>query len=193
MSVNAVIFDLDGTITEPMLDFDLIRSEIGFDENGSVLERISDMPAAERQKAQAVLERHENYAAEHSKLNPGIKELLAWLRCRKIKTAVITRNQRVNVLRVLSGNDLIFDAIFAREDGPAKPDPAGVLALCGQLSSAPGDTLVVGDYVFDLLSAKAAGAIPVLITTHKKHADFQHLADFIIDSAENLLEIIDTL
>ena len=30
MQIKAVIFDLDGTITQPFFDFDAIRKEMGF-------------------------------------------------------------------------------------------------------------------------------------------------------------------
>ena len=34
MPIRAVIFDLDGTITQPYLDFDGIREEMGLEKNG---------------------------------------------------------------------------------------------------------------------------------------------------------------
>ena len=44
MSIKAVIFDLDGTITEPYFDFDAIRDEMGLDRNsGPVLETMQRM------------------------------------------------------------------------------------------------------------------------------------------------------
>ena len=44
MPIRAVIFDLDGTITEPYLDFDAIREEIGLGKNGGpVLEAMEKM------------------------------------------------------------------------------------------------------------------------------------------------------
>ena len=43
MTIKAVIFDLDGTITEPFFDFDAIRKEIGLDDSdGSILEAIKN-------------------------------------------------------------------------------------------------------------------------------------------------------
>ena len=37
MKVNAVIFDLDGTLTKPVLDFDKIRSEMGLSPESAVV------------------------------------------------------------------------------------------------------------------------------------------------------------
>ena len=50
MTIKAVIFDLDGTITEPFLDFDAIRREIGLSpEAGTLLEAMEKMTS--RRKA----------------------------------------------------------------------------------------------------------------------------------------------
>jgi phosphoglycolate phosphatase-like HAD superfamily hydrolase len=49
----------------------------------------------------------------------------------------------------------------------------------------------VGDYLFDLLCARAAGAIPVLITNHDRAAEFAHHADFTVQTLHELLPIVD--
>ena len=48
MLVKAVIFDLDGTITQPCLDFSLIRREMGMQDNPEpILEAMEGMPEAQ--------------------------------------------------------------------------------------------------------------------------------------------------
>ena len=47
MPIRAVVFDLDGTITEPYFDFDAIREEIGLEKNGEpILEAMEKMTPA---------------------------------------------------------------------------------------------------------------------------------------------------
>ncbi|MCK5272001.1 MAG: hypothetical protein KAJ52_05470, partial [Sedimentisphaerales bacterium] len=65
MKIAAVIFDLDGTLTQPYLDFDQIRSEIG-NIDGPILEAMEQMPPPQRRKALEILHRHEQEAAENS-------------------------------------------------------------------------------------------------------------------------------
>jgi phosphoglycolate phosphatase-like HAD superfamily hydrolase len=48
----------------------------------------------------------------------------------------------------------------------------------------------VGDYLFDLQSAKAAGATAVLIKTGKNADKFGAFADYIIDSLTEIIDII---
>ena len=50
---------------------------------------------------------------------------------------------------------------------------------------------MVGDYLFDILSAKAAGAIAVLLTNHKRADEFVIHADFRIEKIDQILEIIE--
>ena len=48
-SIKAIVFDLDGTITEPFFDFDAIRAEMGLAKDaGPVLEAIDKMEPARR-------------------------------------------------------------------------------------------------------------------------------------------------
>jgi phosphoglycolate phosphatase-like HAD superfamily hydrolase len=64
-----------------------------------------------------------------------------------------------------------FAAVYTREDGPHKPSPAGVHALCEKMNAAPADTLVVGDYKFDIIAGRDAGCRTVLVTsTHQPTA-----------------------
>src|SRR6185437_5398843 len=88
---RAILFDMDGTLTEPMLDFPRIKSDLGIG-NQPILEALAQMTPPQRAAAEAILFRHEDHAAAHSTLNPGCTELLAWLRIAEIPTALITRN-----------------------------------------------------------------------------------------------------
>ena len=81
MSIKAVIFDLDGTITKPYFDFDKIREEIGLERNsGPVLESMEKMTPQERKRADEILNYHERKAVLESELNAGAKETLSALR-----------------------------------------------------------------------------------------------------------------
>jgi HAD superfamily hydrolase (TIGR01509 family) len=189
--IKAVIFDLDGTITEPFFDFDAIRIEMGLPPDaGPILELMEKMTPQRQAEVEKILHYHEQKAVAESKLNPGAKETLDELRKRKIKIGVLTRNRRVNALAVAAKHGLSFDAVVDRNDGPVKPDAFGVLHLCKQFKIKPQEALVVGDYLFDLLCAKAAGAKSVLLKNHHKADEFAPHADFIIDNIKEILEII---
>jgi HAD superfamily hydrolase (TIGR01509 family) len=192
MTIKAVIFDMDGTLTEPFLDFDRIRQEIGLPSGIGILEGISRMSVQQKRRAEKILAEHEDHAAQNSTLNQGAKEIIDTLRQRGIPIGLLTRNLRKNVELVAAIHGLRFDAIIDRTDGPIKPDSFGVCQLCRQFNVQPAETLVVGDFRHDLQCAKDAGAIPVLIRTHSSADDFAHLADFTIDRLNEILPIIDS-
>jgi len=191
MPIKAVIFDLDGTITQPYFDFDAIREEIGLArDSGPLLESMEKMTPELRQKAEKILYIHEEKAVIESKLNNGAKHTLSSLCAAGIFIGILTRNKRSNAYAIARKHNLNFDAVIGREDGPVKPDAFGVMQLCRQFGVAPKETMLVGDYLFDLLCAKAAGACAVLLTNHNQADDFAEHADFCIKNITEILQII---
>jgi len=192
MLVKAVIFDLDGTITQPYFDFDAIREEMGLErDSGPVLESMEKMTPQQRQHAEEILHFHERRAVIESRLNAGAKRTLSALRKAGVHIGILTRNKRSNALAIARKHNLKFDAVVDREDGPVKPDAFGVLRICEQFGVKPDETLLVGDYLFDLLCAKAAGAVAVLLANHNRAAEFAGYADFTIEKIDRILQIIE--
>jgi HAD superfamily hydrolase (TIGR01549 family) len=190
--IRTVIFDLDGTITEPFFDFEAIRQEIGIcDSAVSILDAMEQMTAQDRSIAETILKKHEDAAVSGSTLNRGTEKTLRELRNSSINIGILTRNTKDNTIAVAKKHNLKFDAIIGRHDGPVKPDAFGVIKLCSIFATRPEETLVVGDYLHDLLSAKAAGAFAVLIKTHKGSEKFEPHADYVITSLDEILEIIE--
>ncbi|MHC4122079.1 MAG: HAD family hydrolase [Planctomycetota bacterium] len=192
MKIKAVIFDLDGTITEPYFDFDLIRKEMGLDKDASpVWEAMEAMTEQQRRRVEEILDFHEQKAVEESTLNPGAKETLEQLRNLGIYTGVLTRNKKKNALAVAKKHGLEFGAVVGREQGPVKPDAYGVLEICKMFDISCEETMVVGDYLFDLLCAKAAGATAVLLKNHHQAEEFAMHADFCIEKLDEIFQVIE--
>jgi HAD superfamily hydrolase (TIGR01509 family) len=160
--VRAVIFDLDGTLTEPLLDFDAMRAEIGLPP-GPILEQLAHADDATRARADEILRRHEREAIACATLADGCAELLAHLRERHIPAAILTRNVREVVDTFSRMFAFTFAGVYTREDGPHKPSPAGVFALCTLMGVPPSETMMVGDYKFDILAGRAAGCPTALV------------------------------
>ena len=160
---GAVIFDLDGTLTEPVLDFDAIRAEIGLPEGVPILEHLDVLDEAGRARAEAVMLRHERAAIAQATLADGCADLLEHLRDRAIPIAILTRNVREVVETFARMFTFQFHAIYTREDGPPKPSPAGALSLCRSMGVDPAHTLAVGDYKYDVMAGRDAGCRTVLV------------------------------
>jgi len=184
-----VIFDLDGTLTKPYLDFDAIRRELGIAQ-GPILEALAQMEAPAQREAEAVLLRHEWEAAENAPLYDGAVATVAACRAKGHPVAILTRNARVVVDYVLEKHGFVVDAIRTREDGAIKPSAEPVLSLCRQLNASPPRSWMVGDYLFDILSGKAAGTRTVLMIGDGVPPDYAGKADFVIRQLCELLAVI---
>jgi HAD superfamily hydrolase (TIGR01509 family) len=160
---RAILFDMDGTITEPMLDFARIKAEMGIGRR-PILEALAEMSAEERKVAEAVLHRHEEEAAAKSVLNSGCHEMLQWLERHRVGMAVITRNSRISVQTVCLKHGLDFGVLITREDGKFKPDPAPLLEACRRLNVAKEDVWMVGDGQYDVEAGLAAGITTVWVS-----------------------------
>lgn len=190
MNRTAVIFDFDGTITLPAIDFDAIRAEIGI-ENGPILEAMTRMDGRARARAEAILGRHEQTAAENAQLQDGAAKTLRTLRERGHPVAILTRNARRWVELVLGRYGIATDAMRTREDKAIKPSPEPVLSLCRELDAEPAESWMVGDYLFDILSGSQAGAGTILMLGDGDRPAYADQADFVIRKLPEVLGIID--
>jgi len=186
---KAVIFDLDGTLTRPMLDFEAIRREIGI-ASGPILEALACMPLADRRRGESVLERHERAAAEDSTLHAGALEVIGALRAGGFPVAILTRNARRWVDIVIARHGLIVDLVRTREDGPTKPSAEPVLAICSALGADPAWSWMVGDFKFDLEAGRAAGSRTVLMIGNGAVPEYASEADHVIRELHELLPLI---
>jgi HAD superfamily hydrolase (TIGR01509 family) len=163
MLPKAVLFDMDGTLTAPNMDFDQIKRDMGIGP-GPILETLASMNDDERRVAEVVLHRHEERAATESTLNPGCEELLQWLRGIGVETALITRNSRKSVRTVFDRHGLHFDVCITREDGKFKPDPAPLQLVCRRLHVTEDQAWMVGDGNHDVDAGIAAGIRTVWVS-----------------------------
>jgi HAD superfamily hydrolase (TIGR01509 family) len=160
---RAVLFDMDGTLTRPMLDFPRIKAEMGIGAR-PILEAVAAMEPDARREAEAVLLRHEEDAARDSTLNDGCHSVLEWVRSRGIGTALITRNSRTSVETVVGRHGLKLDFIVSREDAAPKPDPHPLRLACARLGVSADEAWMVGDGQYDVEAGLAAGIATVWLS-----------------------------
>ncbi len=162
-NIRGLIFDLDGTLVDSQLDFDLMRKEMDLPP-GPILEAIAALPQEQAERCHVILHRHEVAGAERATLLPGVKQLLDKAEQRKIPIGIVTRNSREISTIVLQRLEIRHDLLITRDDGPIKPDPWGVRHICETWSVSAKSVVMIGDYQFDVLSGRGAGARTVLLT-----------------------------
>ena len=187
---DGVIFDMDGTLVEMLLDFAAIRAELGIGPEQTVIAGIDAMPPARARRAHRRLRAMELAAARRARLMPWAVEAVEAARAAGMKVALLTNNclpAMRTVLRRFGG--LRFDLAWSRERCAIKPGPDGVLAACRALGVAPGRTACVGDFRYDILAAGAAGAVSVLVRPPPRPG-WADQADFAIADLRELPRVL---
>lgn len=189
-SARAVIFDMDGTLTQSSLDFDQIRKEVGLRDE-PILEAMRRMEPEGRARTEATLLRHEQADAEACELRAGAVEVVARIRSVGILAVLMTRNSRRSVETVLGRHRISFDLTWTRDDGPTKPSPEPVLKICHRLHVKPEEAWVVGDFHFDITCGAAAGSRTVLLVDPEgEPPDWATEADHVIHRLSDLLGLL---
>lgn len=167
--IKGVLFDFDGTLTLPgALDFPAIKREMNCPPDIPILEYLETVPAELKPSLMKLLESKEEKAAEQSLPNVGAEKCLLVLRDKGLLLGIITRNSLPSVMRALEKFETIrlhdFAAVMTRDDSLPKPHPDGVHKACEGMGLAISELMVVGDFRFDVIAGKAAGACTVLLT-----------------------------
>ncbi|MFH1351154.1 MAG: HAD family hydrolase [Pseudomonadota bacterium] len=177
-TIKGILFDFDGTLTTPgALDFPAIKRDIGCPEDIPVLEFLEKQPASRRAELMRILDAKEEGAAKSSSPNRGAEECLSTLKEKGILLGIITRNSRKSVILALEKFDGFeikdFAAIVTREEALPKPNPDGVFKAAALMGLSTAELIVVGDFRFDVMAGKAAGAHTVFLTNGGKSGMLQ--------------------
>ncbi|MEW5908972.1 MAG: HAD family hydrolase, partial [Thermodesulfobacteriota bacterium] len=162
--INAILFDFDGTLTKPgALCFPEIKNALGCPLSTPILEFIEGLENPhDQESARKMLNGFEMKAASLSEPNPGAEELIRYLKTKGIFIGIITRNSIRSIDRAFQNFREIrpddFDIIVSRDLPIApKPSPDAILYVMEKLNIEASRILMVGDYVFDIISGKNAG------------------------------------
>jgi phosphoglycolate phosphatase len=122
----------------------------------------------------------------------GIRELIDTIGPRDdLRIGAVTGKSRrgLNHLMEIHGFDKHFIVSRTADECPSKPHPAMVTECCDETGLVPGVTLVIGDAIYDMQMAKAAGATAIGVSWGYASVDdlWNAGADAIVDHPSELL------
>lgn len=184
MKIEGVIFDLDGTLIHtiediagaanimfarhglPEHDLDYYLKWIG---NGAIkfIERAHGEPVSEEQLMAYVAEFKEVYAENlhnKSRVYEGVPEMLEKLVQMGLKISILSNKPHLLTRKVIEFylSHWPFDPVLGqRKEVRRKPDPAAAYEIAEGWGIPPGKILFVGDSDNDILTAQAAGMVPL--------------------------------
>ncbi|KXS20374.1 HAD-like protein [Gonapodya prolifera JEL478] len=192
--IRGVVFDMDGTLTVPVLDFKVMRERLQLLPSQDIVETLHSWTGEKRAWGDRVIHDMEHEAMLATQVMDGTDEVVDTLERFKIPKAILTRNHRKPVDYLLQ-HHLPFDfhPIVTRDwDGPAKPHPAPLLHISSEWNLPSPHLLMVGDSLDDLQTARGAGAVAVFLENEHngKYRDLvatQGLADVTLRSMRELV------
>lgn len=220
MTIEAVIFDLDGTLANFNLDYKTLRSEVRtylmstgvpaslLDVNESIFEMLkkaeiyvkntsksTDAFAQIRSKALAIAEKYEMEAATTTSLQNGAVETLKDLQKMNLKMGLCTTSSEKAANYILGRFkiDSFFKVIVSRDKVKyVKPHIEQCELALKTLAVKPKATLMVGDSAADMQSAKELKAIAVGLPTGLTTTDqlMSNGANYIITTLNDLPVLI---
>lgn len=161
------VFDMDGTLTVAVHDFDAIRVALDIPAEHDILTHLAALPAEVAAAKHAWLLEHERDLAVASTAATGAVELVRELAGRGWRLGILTRNARelahVTLEAIGLADCFPVEHILGRDEAAPKPSPDGLLKIASAWGVAPSELVMVGDYRFDLDCGRAAGARTVLV------------------------------
>lgn len=180
---RAVLWDLDGTLLDPRgsirATLDAVLAEQGLASFDPETRRLVGMPLRDilrlRSDDERLVEHMTRRYREVFEADgwrpvrpiPGVLEVVDTMAAVGVPNAVVTTKGEAEATLLLDRLGLRdrFATVVGDDDKrPLKPDAAPLCAACGRLGVAPERSVMVGDTVFDVAAARAAGthAIGVL-------------------------------
>ena len=215
--IKLVVFDCDGTLVDsqaaictsmdaafaaaglPLPDRNVVRRIVGLSLPQALLTLAPDADetrrghALEAYKASFRSARSEGMLDEP--LYPGIEALLRRLAERGSSLGVATGKSDRGLLACLARHGVreLFVTLQTADRHPSKPHPAMLEAALFEADVAPSEAVMVGDTVFDIAMARAAGvrAVGVAWGYHEPAELLEAGAVGVAQSAEELEELID--
>ena len=169
--IKGLVFDMDGTLTVPCIDFMAMRRRAGLPTEGDILELVNRLDEERRAEALSAIAEVEQEALDNLKLMPGLVSLVKKLDEMKLPRALVTRNVERSVEFFHNHLDEHhklppFHPAISRETPNLrfKPHPDALHHIAAHWCCKPSELMMIGDSIRDdVVSGNRAGSCAILI------------------------------
>lgn len=188
------VFDMDGTLTLGIHDFEAIRETLELPIGSPILESLRQLPPEVAAVKHQQLREIELEIARKATAQPGAHQLLECLLEQEKSIGILTRNGKDIAHETLNACGLMdfFEPtqVLSRDCHVPKPEPDGILALLETWALPPTAAVMVGDYKFDLMAGQRAGTATVYIDTTGEFI-WSEYADYGVRSLQSVVDWLD--
>lgn len=210
--VDLLVFDLDGTLIDSKLDLAnavnaarahlglgplklaVIMNSVGYGAPLLIRKALADA-ATESEMARALeffLDYYGRHALDSTRFYPGVRESLERMQVAGKQLAILTNKPAAisrAVVEGLSAAKLFFRVYGGDSFAAKKPDPAGIRQLMREAGIGCGATMMVGDSVVDVETARNAGVLSCGVRFGFAPDTFDRTPpDFLVDRMEDLAD-----
>lgn len=218
MKWQAVLFDLDGTLLDTAPDFIVVLNAMLTDRGRPALPHAAIRAVVSNGSRALVTlgfglqpgddgfealnvelrERYSRHLAVHTRLFPGLDEMLRGLESRSVPWAIVTNKPSQYTLPLLDALGLAArcaSVVCPDQVTHSKPHPEPMLKACAEMRVDPARCVYVGDHERDIAAGRNAGMQTIAagwgyIGADEHPRDWQ--PDFIVDSVSALADLLFT-
>ncbi|XP_061337505.1 haloacid dehalogenase-like hydrolase domain-containing protein At2g33255 isoform X2 [Gastrolobium bilobum] len=204
--LKGVVFDMDGTLTVPVIDFAAMYKAVLGDheyrrikaESPSgidILKHIENWPSEKQCKAYDTIAHYERLGIDRLQIMPA--ELCGFLDSKKIRRGLITRNVKSAVDLFHERFGIEFSPALSREFRPYKPSPAPLLHICSAWEVQPNEVIMIGDSLKDdVACGRQAGTFTCLLDQtgrydSPEYANVDFKPDFKVTSLDEVYSVLE--
>lgn len=207
--IAGIIFDMDGTLTQPhLLDIHAIKQKYRLTANDDLIEEMKRNDQLNNYVVECEINAYKN-----CQLNHGYHELMQYIDSNHIHKAIVTRSTQLGVDAFIEYTNKQFEEIKLDNKYAVKPaqyshtltrefqhngiyhfKPSAIPLqyILQQWNITSNQCLMIGDSTDDLQAARNCDMKSVLIR-HHQNKQLESQADYVIDTLDQLIEIIKSI
>jgi len=173
--IKGIIFDLDGTLIRLPIRYDLVQNNLKKifntqDEFKPLLEDIINFAKGNSVKIKEAFEsicEEENKAVDNLEIIENAFDVLQFFKSKQLKLGLVTLQCRKAVEKIFVRSDQlnVFSSVISRDESYDRKEQ--IEKILEKIQLLPDETIVVGDRIHDIMSARKVGCRAILVNREK--------------------------